>query len=114
MAKAPRVTLARLILGMIVPGGLVALAAWQLYRLLRGCQHPQEMYDRDEQGRPTLRCRDCLATRANPLYSGGAPKFRSVNREPLAGAPRVLTGIERERDNVVTITDDALWPRRRK
>ena len=72
---------------------------WPLIR----CRHPREMFDRYEDGRPGLRCQDCLHLRPNILYSA-EPQVRLTQvggPVRLAAPARGGTGIERwaELDN---------------
>ena len=77
----------------LLPGGLLLLAAWHLFR----CQHPHELRDRDADGLPILRCSMCLRTRANILASPVAG-FHRTQGAKVASAD--LTGIERHRAEV--------------
>ena len=86
----------------ILPGGLLLLAAWHLFR----CQHPHELRDRDADGLPILRCARCLRTRANILASPAPAYHRTQGGKELGDEP---TGIERMREDNEPITDDLIW-----
>jgi len=85
-------SIAKLALALL-PGGLLLLAAWHLFR----CQHPHELRDRDVDGVPVLRCSRCLRTRANILASP-APAFHRT--QGAKGGEDGPTGIERHRAEV--------------
>jgi len=77
----------------ILPGGLLLLAAWHLFR----CQHHHELRDRDADGLPILRCSRCLEVRPNILASPARAYHRTQGPKGGEDGP---TGIERHRGDV--------------
>ena len=87
-------------LTVLVPGGLLAAAMLPLLR----CRHPREMFDRFPDGRPALRCSECLHLRANVLFATAPQYHRTQEGGPVAPSRRE-TGIERvwaELDHPIT------------
>ncbi len=87
-------------LRVLVPSGLVVAAVVSLLR----CRHPREMFDRYPDGRPALRCAECLRLRPNVMFSA-APQVRLTQVGGPVVSARQETGIERvwaELDHPIT------------
>ncbi|MGH9475337.1 MAG: hypothetical protein ACRD1C_03280 [Terriglobales bacterium] len=82
-------------------GSVLAFMAWSVIR----CPHRHELFDRYPDGRPALRCQQCLQLRPN-ILGDVTPRYRQT-QQPLLHAD-VANGIKRtfgELDYPITDAD---------
>lgn len=87
----------------VVGGSVLAFMAWSLVR----CPHRHELFDRYPDGRPALRCQQCLQLRPN-ILGGAEPRYHSTQQAlPQAS---LASGIERSVSDLdFPITDADLF-----